>query len=549
MNRKRPAARRPARRMTAPAGVNGRAGQSSGVHRCRGEKWYTLRVRLRGPAAPAARLRLGFSDDEGWGAARVVEVVSVPGCAGEWIGWFETPPRAKFLELSAPDGATAAQIADVLIQASVERDAKCHPMANVPRWSTLRPASAPARIVLPESLAALCAGLGEAEVATVARVASKAELARLAQGAAVVVDPAWIATARLTLGALEQAAAGGTVIVDLASLAELLRRDAGVDVQVFVPSARHELTSARVEYSDAGTRGFALQDVFPYCSVTSEGLFEARVIQNSRAWKRYADAAAFATLLASETSMEKHGGDVLCAARPVGQGELIVTDLPWMLAGRDGSPVAPRVGMHALRMLLGRPLADSVQYWNRWDDTSVVVRDIADLSRRYWPLQPVRWAAADAEVARLGVRLGAPGAMRRLRIVTGRIDTGGFHDGLPAEPFMIAMKWLAREVREQTAWARKYLPGLEVVWEFESAVGLKYAVLYDAAAADELETRVVDLRAETDEHAIEFGAARRPIAAAVRELGVLGDGSVEFQAGLSDWLVGQVESLSARARR
>jgi len=73
-------------------------------------------------------------------------------------------------------------------------------------------------------------------------------------------------------------------------------------------------------------------------------------------------------------------------------------------------------------------------------------------------------------------------------------------------------------------------------------VGLKYAVLYDAADDATVEARVIDVRSDEKAEIIMSGR-RRPTCAAVRELGVLGDGSVEFQAGLTEWLVGVVERL------
>lgn len=63
---------------------------------------------------------------------------------------------------------------------------------------------------------------------------------------------------------------------------------------------------------------------------------------------------------------------------------------------------------------------------------------------------------------------------------TGRIDNLEPHTGLPAEPMMILMKMLAREVREETAWARRHLEGVAVTWQFETAGGLRYATLFDA---------------------------------------------------------------------
>ena len=45
---------------------------------------------------------------------------------------------------------------------------------------------------------------------------------------------------------------------------------------------------------------------------------------------------------------------------------------------------------------------------------------------------------------------------------------------------MIIMKQLAARAREATAWAR-YLANVNVVWQFDTAAGLRYAVNYASA--------------------------------------------------------------------
>ena len=86
------------------------------------------------------------------------------------------------------------------------------------------------------------------------------------------------------------------------------------------------------------TRGFALQDVVPY-SVFDETpkTFRTRVLTANRSWKRYADDVGFATLLASETPWEERCGDVLSTARAIDGGQLMATDLPWLVAGKRGA--------------------------------------------------------------------------------------------------------------------------------------------------------------------------------------------------------------------
>ena len=78
--------------------------------------------------------------------------------------------------------------------------------------------------------------------------------------------------------------------------------------------------------------------------------------------------------------------------------------------------------------------------------------------------------------------LGNGGTQRPLMFRSGRIDSRDVHDGVAPEPLIIFMKMLVREAREQTAWARRHLHDLTVIWQFDSAVGVRYAANYESAA-------------------------------------------------------------------
>ncbi len=280
------------------------------------------------------------------------------------------------------------------------------------------------------------------------------------------------------------------------------------------------------------TRGFALQDVVPYSWSDVAGQWGLRELRANRSWRRYADQAGFATLLSSETPWEAKHGDVLSAQRAVGGGELIATDLPWLVAGRFGPLVAPRLAAHLLRMHLAAPIEDHIQYWTRWDAGNVVVRDLADLARRYAGLQAVRWTDAPAGMARLGISLtsGTQPASRHTIIETGRIDAAGIHDGLPPEPMAIFMKWLARLVRESDKWARRHLADQIVTWQFDTADGRKYAANYDDLVAASLPPgRAVHVCLRLDDQP---PPPRGTIVLPADE-GLLGDGSLAFQDNLT----------------
>ena len=498
--------------------------------RCKREQWYMARGRLADSELPGrTELMMRFLHDDETATERTLTLYGLPGAGAgsDLIGWVQAPDDATYLQLHLRNSQLAGRFAEVVFHPVAERDPKCHPLANVPRWSTHQPAFPLTRIVLPPALAELAQLVGEPDV-QIQRPRSGRALAKAASGAACVLDPAWVTEFGLQWEDLERIAGSSWLIVDLETTWKLLRRTGLEPLRLVTHEAPHGIMSARVEYADVATRGFALQDVFPYATISETGGFVARVLQANRTWKRYADEEGFATLLASETPDPDHCGDVLSATRPVGRGELIVTDLPWLVAGQFGPLLAPRLAAHALRMHLGRLLADDVQYWNRWDDGQIVVRDISDLARRYAPLRAIRWASADGAVVPLGAAVpaleGAPSACT-LVIRTGRIDNAELHTGLPPEPMIIFMKMLAREARERTVWAERYLRDLTVCWQFDTADGLRYAANYASAATVAPQpSRVVTLtRPGPDAGQAEI---------VTDDEGIFGDGALEYQARL-----------------
>lgn len=493
---------------------DGGAPRASQYLRCKPEQWLLLRT--EGGTGPA--LRVEFADERTLIASREVALARLDESNGECVGWVQAPPACRRLRVLLNGGGAPDALAMIAV---AERDPKCHPLANTPRWSTYRTPFPFERVVVPRSLESLAPLLSPLIVEAIDPPRSLRELARRAVGAACIVGPEWVASASLSLCDVEKLAPACWMVVDLPTMASMARRARVADGVIACYTSSDEIMSARVEYADVHTRGFALMDVLPYGTREHGRRFGVRVLKASRAWKRYADDTGFALMLSSQTPWESRCNDVLMASRAMGNGELIATDLPWLAAGALGAPLAPRLAAHLLRALFGLPIDDAVQYWVRWDDPAIVVRDVADMVRRFAPLQTARWAAQGGS-ASLGVLLPAvERERRRLVLRAGSIDAGAIADGVPAEPLMILMKWLAREARERTAFARRALADTSVVWQFETRDGARYAGLFHAAGGlPPREERVVSLR---------DAAARWP-------LGALGEGSVEFQAALTDQL-------------
>jgi hypothetical protein len=509
--------------------------------RCEPDEWYLVRARLADTArlTRAASL-VTFLKRGAILGQRCLDLHAIEVAAGgtDLLGWFKTPKGTTHVQVCIPDAGAAEQAVDVALRHVSELDPKCHPLANVPRWGTYRPPFAIQRVVLPDRLTALAERLDGLEVKTLRRPKSLTELRRAARGAACVVDPEWVRDLGLTLADLERLAAGSWLLVDLGTLASLLSAAGAADAQLVTHAARDGLMSARVEYADVPTRGLALQDVVPYTTFDPRGRFCLRGIRADRSWKRHADEVGFATLLSGETPWAQKHGDVLSAMRAVGGGELIATDLPWLVAGEHGPLLAPHLATHLLRMHVTAPLADHLQYWTRWEDANTIVRDIADLPRRYTPLWAVSWPSLDSARARLGITLLglADGAVRHVVFQTGRMDKLDIHDGLPPEPMTIFMKWLAREAREQTTWARQYLAGTRVTWQFDTAAGLKYAANYGAASGlDALVSPPEVIRIRMDP------AGQTPSIVLPDDEGLHGDHSLLFQDALTRRLCRVIE--------
>ncbi len=512
--------------------------------RCKREEWYLARARLSyGVHLPYAELLLVFQQDGRTIGQQLVQLHTPAGLTNpdEMLGWFQTPPKATHLQLCVPHRALVGQVDEITFHNVAERDPKCHPLANVPRWSAQRPPFEIRQVLLPPALFALADHLGGLSCTMIEQPASFDELRDQTAGTACVLDPRWVGALRLTWSQLLRLAEQCWLIVDLDTMARLTRQARVANTEIITHASAHGLMSARNDYADVATRGLALQDVVPLAIMSEDGGFRTRVLHANRSWQKFADSSGCATLLSVETPWAEHHGDVLTAALPTSGGELITTDLPWLVTGRFGALAAPHIATHLLRMHLGAPLSDWVQYWNRWEEFDVVVRDLSDLAERYPPLQALRWAAPRPQIAHLGVALVPDDAppTRHTMITTGRIDTVAEHDGLPPEPLAIFMKFLAREWREQTDWARQHLCGHVVTWQFDTAAGLKYASNYlSAEPIAHLTPQLVPVRKD-------LGVDPPPAPTAARLAGtegLFGDRSLAYQAALYDVLRSAIEA-------
>jgi hypothetical protein len=519
---------------------------------CLPGQWYLARGQAAGQVS-SAQVLLAFVDRSGQAVPQLVrlEALSSEPVDGPLLGYVRSPEQAATVRWVWPRAGPDNPLTRLTLVPTTDCAVRSHPLANVPRWSRLVSPCQVERVIVPPGLEALTAVTGLPRV-EVLRPRSAGQLARALRGAACVLDAAWIHRFKLDWRRLVQLAGESSILVSLHSGAELLRRAGLAEVELVVRRPRRQVPAACVECSDAATRGFALQDCFPFGAVDPDGNLEQRALCGGRAWQRCADSAGLTTLL-SAPDPARGRRDVLCARLGTGCGQVLLTDIPWLIAGGRGRLIAPRLLEHLLRMQLGVPADDAIQYWHRADDTQVLLRDLSDISDRYPPLQATRRTDPDACCARFSIVLPATdGAGAGMLVVsTGRIDPADLHDGLPPEPLVILMKMLSREAQERSPWAQRYLRRVSVVWHFESRTGLRYAGRYPAARLDLRKAEVVRLRSGAGPDA-STGSDGLPAPSFEEVLtlrdGPLGDGSLEFQAALQARLRRWVEQVAGGRR-
>ncbi len=504
--------------------------QLSAPVRCRKEEWYLLRAHGNGDGRPLdGRVGVRFLAGEDPLHGRTVQLSRGGDTPGSTlVGWVQAPADATHLQVQLL-GETP-ELDRLMLYPAAERDPKCHPYANTPAWSTYKPPFPVGRIYVPDSLAALADLPDLPHLEVLKKPRSAAALARTVQRCGLILDRDLVRGLGLDYAGLLKVAGGAWVLVDLETTAELVRAAGLADARVTTLQAPHDIMSARVEYADVETRGFALLDVLPYSVVDQQGGFATRVLKANKSWKRFANDTGFATMLSSETPWESKCGDVLSAARALRQGELIASDLPWLVAGTYGSLLAPRLARHLLRMHLAGPIEEGLQYWNRWEDGGIVLRDIADLARRYPSVATLRWSG-EGELASLGLAVGGTEEPRRTIVLrSGRMDNLDPHDGVPPEPMMILMKWLGRECSEQTPFARRHLATTQLVWQFETGDGVRQATHFRAAPAALAAPRQIRLRCGPVDDVVQTDPGNWMLPS---DHGVHGDRSFEIQAALA----------------
>jgi hypothetical protein len=273
---------------------NGGATPTTVPQRCRGDQWYLLRALQ--PAAPGGvngvpsngrtsapvtdsappSVQVRFASAEKVLSETCVNWTAVGdrGPRGEWLSWVFAPPKTAAVEISLT-GSPEAQPEALELHAVAERDPKCHPLANVPRWTHYKPPFPMERVVLPPELESLAPLLSHVKVNIARSFRSRSALVAAAQNAAIVMSPDWCNDLSLGYPELCQIAARSYAIVDLQQFVRCAERGGMNSLRVQTYTAEHELMSARNQYAEVPTRGFALLDTFPFGTITPRGRWAA----------------------------------------------------------------------------------------------------------------------------------------------------------------------------------------------------------------------------------------------------------------------------------
>lgn len=530
--------------------------------KCRPEDWYLLRGELLRETDAAAdhappitsgdapEISVEFHTEKRPAPVERIDLQSMDQTSDTHLGWIKSPRHATHFNLTLSGGTkSAASWVHLTLHKCSERFIVGHAHANVPSWSQYRARFESSRIVLPRSLSAIEPVLADRELQVLEHPGSLDAFAERIRGAACVLDPDWAAALRLNWKALQYLARESCVIVDLETAATLIGRHLRTPLRLTNRAFHYDVPCARIEYSDLPTRGFALQDVIPYAVDRGDGKHSARVLNGGPAWRRFADAHGAATLLSCECPTSISSELVLAAAMPTAGGELIISDIPWLAAGVRGRALTPDLFVHLLRMHLECAIEPGAQFWCPTENVDSLVRDIAELARRYAPLRAERWASDAGPAFQLGLSLAPPGdkpAARQVTIHTGRIDRAPRTPSIPGEPMMILMRTLARDLHSPTSSLPschrellRRLGDVAITWRFEAEVGGKYVHLYTQHhSSDDANPCVIDLRRS------EFrqGSARTAWPD-LNASGLLGNWSLAIQRQLLKALVETVGAL------
>jgi hypothetical protein len=182
-----------------------------------------------------------------------------------------------------------------------------------------------------------------------------------------------------SLTALERLATGRVVIVSLHAFARM----AGGDLRVRTVEQEDDPINAEVYWADFMTRGFALRDVFPLASTTSDPrIFRQQHIRRSAALNRLRKQRGYEVILRSMTDQDSTSEHPVCLYKPTDGGAVIVFDV----APVETLPTTcdePNIAAYLLMNMLGVDQTSLGQYAAPVETEQQWIDILKEISTRY----------------------------------------------------------------------------------------------------------------------------------------------------------------------
>ena len=200
---------------------------------------------------------------------------------------------------------------------------------------------------------------------------------------------------RLTLGRLHRLAENATVVIGLEAFAALADKTSEKRIKTRRIEQDVEPPHARVGFGNFITRGFALNDVFPYWwNAARTGVYVQRVLHNTPALRKFTGKAGYETILFNEGETDASSGHPLCLFKPTEQGGVLVLDTDPIVT-QTTSEDESTLPLHLLFNGLGMPQSTLGQFIVPNFDVDALAEELDDMGRRFPAVRVHRVATDD----------------------------------------------------------------------------------------------------------------------------------------------------------
>ncbi len=244
--------------------------------------------------------------------------------------FYQTPPNTKWLTLEIGiAGATGTvTIHDVRVIANIAPDIRSHPLALPPPVTFYPPPKTVRTICLADDtgcdrpLAGLLRQRFGPRAVTHVRTSSLRPNSLSADALIIASDSP--PSSMRSLAALERAAANRLIIISLEAFAKV----AGDGLTVRTVDQPDDPLSAKIHWANFISRGFALQDTFPFASCGDQPyVLRQRHIRKGAPLTALRKQHGFETMIVSVADSDAKSDHPICLYKPVDGGGIIVFDI------------------------------------------------------------------------------------------------------------------------------------------------------------------------------------------------------------------------------